>query len=80
MVKVEAKETLFDGMQRREPGEVFYVADMKKVSARSMKVLDDRVSDEEAAAVAAGEEANGRKKGPSKLVPEGMRGRVPKAD
>lgn len=80
MVKVEAKETLFDGMQRREPGEVFYVDDMKLVSKRSMKVLDDHVAEDEAAAVAAEEEKNGRKKGPSKLIPESMQGRKPKVD
>ena len=80
MVKVEAKETLFDGMQRREPGEVFYVADMKLVSKRSMKVLDDHVPEDEAEAVAAEEEKSGRKKGPSKLIPESMHGRKPKVD
>ena len=67
MVKVKAKETLFNGMQRREPGEVFYVDSMEKVSKRSMDVLDDHVGEEEARAAAEGEEENGRKKGPSKL-------------
>ena len=75
MVKVKAKETLFDGMQRREPGEVFYVDGMDKVSSRSMEVLDDHVGDEEARAASEKEEAEGRKKGPSKLIPESMRDR-----
>lgn len=66
MVKVKAKVTLFDGMQRREPGEVFYVASMKLVSERSMEVLDDHVGEEEAKAAEQDEEANGRKKPVSK--------------
>ena len=67
MVKVKAKETLFDGMQRREPGEVFYVDNMKLVSQRSMEVLDDHVGEEEARAAAEEEEGKGRKKDKSKL-------------
>lgn len=66
MVKVKAKETLFDGMQRREAGEVFYVTDMKLVSKRSMEVLDDHVGEEEAKAAEQEEEASGRKKTLSK--------------
>lgn len=67
MVKVKAKEILFDGMQRRDVGEVFYVADMKLVSQRSMEVLDDHVGEEEAKAAAEEEEEKGRKKDKSKL-------------
>lgn len=67
MVKVKAKEILFDGMQRRDPGEVFYVDNMKLVSKRSMEVLDDHVGEEEARAAAEEEEEKGRKKDKSKL-------------
>lgn len=67
MVKVKAKETLYDGMQRREPGEVFYVDNMKLVSQRSMEVLDDHVGEEEARAAVEEEEEKGRKKDKSKL-------------
>ena len=67
MVKVKAKEVLFDGMQRRDIGEVFYVTDMKKVSERSMDVLDEHVGEEEAKAAEAEEEEKGRKKDRSKM-------------
>lgn len=75
-VKVKAKEVLFDGMQRRDVDEVFYVDGMDKVSKRSMIVLDDHVSDKEAREAAEEEEVSGRKKGPSKLVPERMQAKA----
>ena len=53
-------------MQRREPGEVFYVDNMKLVSQRSMEVLDDHVGEEEAVRRRKKEE-KGRKKDKSKL-------------